>query len=356
MDQRFVLHKLSAGRNVSGPGVGTGMQCLDERQLSLLFAKKSGAAKLTSTAFPPMQHDVATAGSGAVDQLVVALCNAGRLHDALSLAIACARSAAGNSAASSSSPDNNTSFSAYLLSAPIIALSKQCLVGGRSPASVASASQRDFFLHAPFLAGCVPSDKAAAEEDSEGRHQWRYLCALLSSLRRADHCGGVHVYEVALRALLFFHKQQSAPTSDAPLPLPRTLVDALAGLPSPVSVNADNTDSCSRAGDPSLLLRLLLEFDCREEACSLATRLLSAANDELLQGPAPRSVSVAVAAADTSVQDLCGWLPYPTLDLLIAHCELPHECSSPELLKRERDALVKLKDTLEQHFSLWLFR
>lgn len=330
-DQRFVLHKVAAGgRDRSGTA---GMQCLDERQLSLFFAKKAGAAKVAfpSSSTPPLQQPES------VSQLVVALCNAGRAHDALSLASASVRSAA----AATSAPDCSSSPTAQVFSVPIIALAKQCIVGGP-----AAAAQVDFFLRAPFSTGRVPAEQA-------GEQQWKHLTALLDAVRHTNHGTDAHV--VALRALLFFHRQHSAADgASAPLSLPRSLVDTLAGLSSPLSLSEYGEPAAPHpsAGDPSLLLRLLLEFDCREEACLLGARLLSAANDELLQSPA---VSRGAAAAG---HDLSGWLPYPTLDLLIAHCELPRpndSCGS-ELRKREREALDRLKETLEHHFSLWLFR
>lgn len=329
-DQRFILHKLSAaGRNRDDSGV-SGMQCLDERQLSMLFANKASTCKLASSS---VANPVGQAESA--DQLVVALGNAGRIHDALSLAWTYTRTAATCSNSPVAAPGE------CLTSVPVISLAKQCVVGGPN-----GSTERDFFLHAPFHTGSVPM----SQQTQAAEQPWRQLSAILSSLHRAGSSQNLH--EVALRALLFFHQQQNESES-APLPLPRTLVDVLAGLSSPVSANPAAQPLVAPVGDPALLLRTLMEFDSREEACLLATRLLGAANEQLqLQSPERRGS----AALGRDPSGCCGWMPYPTLDQLIAHCATPHVGASAEQQQRDRVALDGLSGALEQHFSLWLFR
>jgi hypothetical protein len=301
-----------SSRRIGAADQQNAVQCFDAQALALAFADKNCARQ---------QIAAGVASGDATTNRVLALCNSGRAHEALSLA-ALADAAAPSTTA--------------LCRLALVMLAKSCVGADAADADFVSASERDHFLRAPYGLSCAPAPETWADA------RWHALVETLRCLRRGPPLS-IDPYEVTVRALLAFHARYNPGT---PLQLPRPLVDDMCGLPS-LSESSAGGDDARALWKPSstVLLGLLMEFGSLADACTLSARLLHSANEQV-------RVHASRAAGECRL-----WMPYCAFDQLLELCRRrdseEQRSFAPADLIRQREH-ASLKKALSQHFSLLL--
>lgn len=287
------------------------MQCVDAQALALAFADKNCARQLLAAGLT--SGDASTPASR-----VLTLCNLGRAHEALSLAVLSDAAAPSTGA---------------LCRLALVMLAKSCVGADTADGDFVSASERDHFLRAPYGLSCAPVP------DSWEEARWRALLETLRCLRRGPPLS-IDPYEVAVRALLAFHARYNPGTS---LQLPRTLVDDMCGLP---SVSDTGGDACALWKPSStVLLGLLMEFGSLADACTLSARLVRSANEQI-------RAHKSRAAGECRL-----WMPYCAFDQLLELCGRKDAEEQRSVVPvdpvRQREH-ASLKSSMSEHFSLLL--
>lgn len=312
-DQAFLLHRTGTAEVSSSSArlpPTAPVHEVDVKRLYLTFARKLATEKL-----------IETAGSVELssESTVLALCNTANLHAALSLATV--EDQAGKSGHSP------------LMSFAAMTLAQRCAVSAPAMGNgLFCRVKTDSFLYAPYALPCAPAVTSEDTSLSQSDGWWHMLEDLLHCMGRGGGEERSRLYEAAIRALLSFHASDS-PEGSLQLQIPRSIMDALSGCPL-------EAGSVSSIGDPSALVRVLIEFGNLEDACLLSMRMIHASNSQL-RTPAGDS------------PNLC--LPYTLFDLLINHCQQHlalSEFSGQDQHARLRKAFEALSSDLEQHFAL----
>lgn len=225
-----------------------------------------------------LHTDPSTPGTSAAPQHILALCNAGRILEALSAAAVL--------------DSRDARAGGHLTDIPLIALAKICIGGPES-----GAFSDKLMLHR-FQRSSLSMVAPSSAGDNDNPH-WSTLVEALRVLRRR----GQDKYEVAVRAALSFSAAAGRTTDNL---LPRPLVDDMCHMQVIAQSGADPALFASAAAD---LLAALMDRDCLAEACSVATRLVRLSDD-----------LVAARGADAAHGGRL-WMSYGGLDRLIAMCE-----------------------------------
>ena len=325
-EEAFLLQKCgdstwgsSSSSSSSSGARQSAVLCLSEQNIAHLLADRLSLTTLLTHPDGLQMLGVSNhSGAAHVSPIrrVLALCNIGKIQEALSFAV---------------QHDFANPSTTRTVDVILAFLARQCVSTDTqlSPSFISNLDM-DTALRAPYCLGCVSTERERQPE-IEQNVRWRSLICILRCL--SERCKDRSHYKTAVRALLAFHEERRA---GCPLSLPRALVDDMCGggtVPEPNDTSVAFVDSQLMPENVAELLHLLAEFDSLAVACNLATRLIRACKQQ--QG------AEALGRA---------WMPYQTIDSLLTRCE---EAVAKGAL--DQHAIVQynaLKSVLSHHFTV----